>query len=89
VSQEPKTRSAEYLDLEAVDLASAGNGQLTKLLKLLHKKRKIVVVAGAGISVSAGSTLLHHSSISIYAFLVPLTLSQFPTSDRLQVYSSH
>jgi NAD-dependent histone deacetylase SIR2 len=29
--------------------------QLDRLLKVLHKKRKIVVIAGAGISVSAGS----------------------------------
>ena len=53
---EPKPRTTEHLDL-------TGNGespldqkdQLDKLLKVLRKRRKIVVIAGAGISVSAGS----------------------------------
>jgi NAD+-dependent protein deacetylase SIR2 len=56
-SYEPKPRSTEFLSLpESLDhLNPADKEQLDKLLKVLNKKRKIVVVAGAGISVSAGS----------------------------------
>ncbi|CAN9304647.1 unnamed protein product [Alternaria alternata] len=54
---EPKKRKAEYLDLS--EPAAQENElprlpQLQPLLSVLHKKRKIVVIAGAGISVSAG-----------------------------------
>jgi NAD-dependent histone deacetylase SIR2 len=54
---EPKKRKAEYLDLS--EPAAQENElprlpQLQRLLSVLHKKRKIVVIAGAGISVSAG-----------------------------------
>lgn len=51
---EPKVRTTEYLDLSQGSLHE--DQQLTdRLLKTLHNARKIVVVAGAGISVSAGS----------------------------------
>jgi len=59
---EPKPRTTAYLDLRPVNGAAAGDvgdgqkPQLDLLLKVLRKKRKIVVIAGAGISVSAGST---------------------------------
>ncbi|KAF2430481.1 DHS-like NAD/FAD-binding domain-containing protein [Tothia fuscella] len=50
-SSSPQPRITETLDLSSpVDQEA----QLDKLLKVLYKKRKIVVVAGAGISVSAG-----------------------------------
>jgi NAD-dependent histone deacetylase SIR2 len=56
---EPKPRVTEYLDLHAQpsneEEQQRMNAQLERLLKVLRKKRKIVVVAGAGISVSAGS----------------------------------
>lgn len=60
---EPKKRTTEYLDLR--DANSDGESpqtpeneiQLQRLLKELRKKQKIVVIAGAGISVSAGSEL--------------------------------
>lgn len=54
----PGDRSTEYLDLSSGDLSASQNKLLNKLLNVLHKKRKIVVIAGAGISVSAGSTCL-------------------------------
>ena len=56
-SYEPKPRTTEHLSLpeDLAELNPADKEQLDKLLKVLHKKRKIVVVAGAGISVSAGS----------------------------------
>lgn len=53
----------EYLDLRALrdsPDASFHNSQEAKVKKLaeaLHSKRKIVVIAGAGISVSAGSKI--------------------------------
>ena len=54
---EPKPRITRHLDLT---LSAAANhvdqsATLEVLLKALRKKKKIVVVAGAGISVSAGS----------------------------------
>ena len=49
-----KERTAEYLDLSKRDVAEEELPQLQRLLKVLHKKRKIVVIAGAGISVAAG-----------------------------------
>lgn len=49
-------REPRRLDLERIahDHTLESNIQLDRLLKALRKKRKIVVVAGAGISVSAG-----------------------------------
>lgn len=53
---EKKPREMERIDLLAVDERDlAQKPQVNRLLKMLYKKRKIVVVAGAGISVSAGS----------------------------------
>ena len=51
--QDPKQRTTQRLDLRR-DLTYDDKPQLDRLLKTLHKKRKIVVIAGAGISVSAG-----------------------------------
>jgi NAD-dependent histone deacetylase SIR2 len=50
---DPKERTTEYLDLTQ-DITGDDKPQLQRLLNVLHKKRKIVVIAGAGISVSAG-----------------------------------
>ena len=47
-------RTTHYLDLNSGTETALQNLQLDKLLKVLHKRRKIVVVAGAGISVAAG-----------------------------------
>lgn len=56
---EPKKRTTEYLDLRDSALQSGVKPedeiQLERLIKALHTKQKIVVIAGAGISVSAGS----------------------------------
>ena len=54
---EPKERTTQYLDLRPRSEASLGNqqSQLDTLMRALRKRRKIVVIAGAGISVSAGS----------------------------------
>lgn len=46
-------RTTHYLDLTQ-DITDEDRPQLQRLLNVLHKKRKIVVIAGAGISVSAG-----------------------------------
>jgi NAD+-dependent protein deacetylase SIR2 len=85
---EQMTRTTEYLDLRTIDEISqyhSGSNydiQLQRLLKALRNKQKIVVIAGAGISVSAGSkialgpasiTLLTHdnsSRLSIFYRLV-------------------
>ncbi|KAG5792327.1 hypothetical protein H9Q69_008609 [Fusarium xylarioides] len=52
----PKERTTEYLDLMKPEdeLTAEDRGQLKRLIDTLRKKKKIVVVAGAGISVSAG-----------------------------------
>ncbi|KAF2704560.1 DHS-like NAD/FAD-binding domain-containing protein [Pleomassaria siparia CBS 279.74] len=50
---DPKARTTERLDLSQ-DVTDTQLPQLERLMKVLHKKRKIVVIAGAGISVSAG-----------------------------------
>jgi NAD-dependent histone deacetylase SIR2 len=50
---DPKERTTARLDLTR-EPTPADKPQLDRLLKTLHKKRKIVVIAGAGISVSAG-----------------------------------
>ena len=52
---EPKPRTTEHLDLRTGEVEKGQQDQLDRLLKVLHKKKKIVVIAGAGISVSAGS----------------------------------
>jgi NAD-dependent histone deacetylase SIR2 len=57
----PKELKTEYLDLGALsdskdeDHHKAQDSKLKKLMEVLRTKRKIVVIAGAGISVSAGS----------------------------------
>jgi hypothetical protein len=64
-----KPRTTEYFDLAAHDESSqegkASNGeiQFQRLLDALRTKQKIIVIAGAGISVSAGSTLLNTASL--------------------------
>lgn len=51
-----KERTTEYLDLRASYNPSQDNENLLRrLTTTLRKKQKIVVIAGAGISVSAGS----------------------------------
>lgn len=52
---ERKPRTTEVLNLDNRD--DAGEAQLDRLLNVLRRKKKIVVIAGAGISVSAGSKL--------------------------------
>lgn len=62
----PKELKTEYLDLgnigDTFDEAEQRiqDAKLKKLMDMLRLKRKIVVVAGAGISVSAGSMLRSH-----------------------------
>ena len=55
---EPKPRTTERLNLQSPlgDFAPDQTVQHNLLLKVLQNRRKIVVIAGAGISVSAGST---------------------------------
>lgn len=62
---EPKPRTTQYLDLTpgADPLASDQKAQLDLLLDTLRNKRKIVVIAGAGISVSAGSMYSRNESL--------------------------
>jgi len=61
----PRPRTTEYIDLESQGDPEDEN--LVRLMAALRKRKRIVVIAGAGISVSAGSmhTLLpFHRRIS-------------------------
>ena len=61
VAKPPKELKTEHLNLPALNESSdetfhkIENQKLEKLIGVLRSKRKIVVIAGAGISVSAGS----------------------------------
>lgn len=50
-----KERTTEHLDLRHSRVKASEQEHLDSLLRVLHKRRKIVVIAGAGISVAAGS----------------------------------
>ena len=52
----PKERTTRSLDLRYEKVKSDEQPQFDDMLRTLHKCQKIVVVAGAGISVAAGST---------------------------------
>lgn len=60
----PKELKTEYLDLQQLSESDdeihhkVHDGKLQKLMEALRTKKKIVVIAGAGISVSAGSMCL-------------------------------
>lgn len=54
IAAPPKPRTTAYIDLE--NRGPEEDAHLERLLSALRKKKKIVVIAGAGISVSAGST---------------------------------
>ena len=54
---EPKPRTTEHLILQSPnELSPRDDELLDQLTTALRKKKKIVIIAGAGISVSAGST---------------------------------
>ncbi|KAL9136060.1 MAG: hypothetical protein Q9175_002728 [Cornicularia normoerica] len=53
-SVEAKPRTTVHLDLQSASPAVDQSSQLALLLKVLRKRRKIVVIAGAGISTAAG-----------------------------------
>ncbi|KAK4466657.1 DHS-like NAD/FAD-binding domain-containing protein [Cladorrhinum samala] len=52
IAASPKQRTTERIDLE--DCGEAQQPDLVRLLTALRRKKRIVVIAGAGISVSAG-----------------------------------
>ena len=82
---EAKPRTTVHLDLRSPPLHPEKDqtSQLDLLLKTLRKRRKIVVIAGAGISTSAGSECCQQT----HAILQELTSAQFPISALLMAYS--
>ena len=60
-SVEAKPRTTVHLDLQSPSPAADQSSQLGLLLKVLRKRRKIVVIAGAGISTAAGGNAALHS----------------------------
>lgn len=57
----PTPRTTTYIDLET--RSEAEDAQLDRLLSAFRKRKKIVVIAGAGISVSAGSKSPTHGRV--------------------------
>jgi NAD-dependent histone deacetylase SIR2 len=55
---ESMSRTTEHLNLQHGEFNATQRVQLNRLLSVLHEKRRIVALVGAGISVSAGSTLI-------------------------------
>ena len=54
VSKEPKERSTHWLDLRPSEISEDDREHLDRVLSALHRRQKIVVIAGAGMSRSAG-----------------------------------
>ncbi|KAK4553174.1 hypothetical protein LTR86_009704 [Recurvomyces mirabilis] len=54
ISKDPKERTTEYLNLRAGKLSYEQQDNLDLVMNVLHKRQKIVVIAGAGMSKSAG-----------------------------------
>lgn len=79
ISEKP-SRTTEYLDLRK-GLRPDEKIQLDRVLNVLHKRQKIVVVAGAGISVSAGSGSTPSLPIPPNTSLTQLS-SRFPFNRR-------
>jgi len=78
---ERKPRTTQYLDLSAASEQSEKDGELLEqLTHALRKKKKVVVIAGAGISVSAGSMYPLFSSY----FTCPLPYGKLHTYGRKQ-----
>ena len=55
ISREPRERTTEYLDLRSGEVDPEQQEELDRVMSILHGRQKIVVIAGAGMSVSAGS----------------------------------
>ena len=64
-----KERTTEYLDMRRDEVDEEQRPELDRVLNVLHKRQKIVVIAGAGISVSAGSM----APPLLFALVLPLT----------------
>lgn len=85
---EPKPRTTERLNLRAsYEHSEEDEDLLGRLTSALRKKKKIVVIAGAGISVSAGSTLLPSLSALFATQILTFPSLQFPTSAPPMAYS--
>ncbi|WPG99809.1 Hypothetical protein R9X50_00262800 [Acrodontium crateriforme] len=54
LTREPEERTTEYLDLRSGEVDPDQQDELDRVMRVLHKHKKIVVIAGAGMSVSAG-----------------------------------
>ncbi|KAI7279202.1 DHS-like NAD/FAD-binding domain-containing protein [Hortaea werneckii] len=54
ISREPRERTTEYLDLRSGEVDPEQQEELDRLMSILHRRQKVVVIAGAGMSVSAG-----------------------------------
>lgn len=65
IAAAPKPRTTAYINLED---GVENDENLERLLSALRKKKKIVVIAGAGISVSAGSTSFFSVGAVIHSF---------------------
>lgn len=82
-SVEAKPRTTVHLDLQSPSPAADQSSQLALLLKVLRKRRKIVVIAGAGISTAAGGeSCAPLSQLHVGLLIRP----QSPTFGHLMAY---
>ena len=56
ISRDPRERTTEFLDLRAGAPSPEEQENLDRVLNALHKRQKVVAIAGAGMSKSAGGT---------------------------------
>ncbi|KAL8637757.1 MAG: hypothetical protein Q9228_005010 [Teloschistes exilis] len=82
---EPKPRTTQHLDLPCQPGPDCFGqaAQLDALSKVLQQRKKIVVIAGAGISVSAGSMLPIPSSVEINPQLINFQVPDFRSASGL------
>lgn len=73
---EPKPRTTEHLTLQSpTELSPHEEELLDQLTSALRKRKKIVVIAGAGISVSAGSAYFHSPVSPRTPWFTPLLIA--------------
>lgn len=79
---ERQPRTTEHVDLRSEELSEEDKLQLARVLDVLHKRQKIVVIAGAGISVSAGSMFVLTPGRVRFRLTIP-TVPDFRSSTGL------
>lgn len=82
-SYEPKPRTTKHLHFQDKEISATDKESLDLLMKAVHNRRKIVVIAGAGISVSAGSKSWHQIVAYVTRSDLQLSVPDFRSSKGL------